>query len=165
MGLLAMMDMSESERTEHVIQTMEPSELPPLLRLLDVLLATADADDAVGLLDLAGESVGFGHFLLGARLALTHALEQLQASMAAQMVRGHRGPLTSLVLLDPSSGQMWTRRRVRECVECVERRMGAAAVAEARQVAASDDGPENSTPLGATAAGDVLREFLAARTG
>ena len=165
MGLLAMMDMSDGERMEHAVQSMEPSQLPPLLRLLAAVLGNADADDSLGLLDLAGESARFGRFLLDARPVLTQALEQLQASIAGQMVRGHRGPLTSMVLLDPSSGQIWTRRRARECIECVERRMGAAAAAEARQSAVSDDGrPEDSTPLGAAAAGEVLRELLAART-
>ena len=104
MGLLAMMDMSDGERMEHAVQSMEPSQLPPLLRLLAAVLGNADADDSLGLLDLAGESAQFGRFLLDARPELAQALEQLQASIAGQMVRGHRGPLTSMVLLDPSSG-------------------------------------------------------------
>ena len=52
----------------------------------------------------------------------------------------------------------------RECMQCIEQRVGAAAAAEAREltnaVAADDEGRK---PLGVTAAGEVLRELLAAR--
>lgn len=164
MGLLATMSMSANERAAHAIATMEPAQLPPVLALLATVLAGAGLDDEIALLDLSGESVRFGRFLLEARPVLTDALEQLQASMASQMVRGHRGPLTTLVLLDPSSGQVWTREMTRECMQCIEQRVGAAAAAEARELtsaATADD--EGRKPLGVTAAGEVLRELLAAR--
>jgi len=167
MGLLSMMSMSASERTEHAIQTMEPAQLPPVLALLAALLDTAGPDNEIALLDLSGESVRLGHFLLEARPVLTGALEQLQASMATQTVRGHRGPLTTLVLLDPSSGQVWTREKARGCLQCIEQRIGVDAAAEAQQLrgvaTADDDG--RTALLGATGAGEVLRELLAAREG
>ena len=165
MGLLATMSMSANERAVHAIATMEPAQLPPVLALLATVLAGAGLDDEIALLDLSGESVRFGRFLLEARPVLTDALEQLQASMASQMVRGHRGPLTTLVLLDPSSGQVWTRERIRECLQCIEQRIGAAAAAEARELtsAAAADDDDSRKPLGVTAAGEVLRELLAAR--
>ena len=162
MGLLATMSMSPRERTAHAIATMEPAQLPPVLALLATVLAGAGLDDEIALLDLAGESVRFGGFLLEARPNLTGALEQLQASMASQMVRGHRGPLTTLVLLDPSSGQVWTRERTRECLQCIEHRIGAAAAAEARELT-SGVAADGRKPLGVSGASEVLRELLAAR--
>ena len=166
MGLLATMSMSASERAEHAIATMEPAQLPPVLALLALFLGGAGPDGEIALIDLSSESARFGRFLLEARPVLTGALEQLQASMASQMVRGHRGPLTTLVIIDPSSGQVWTRGRARECLQFIEQRIGAAAAAEAREltgtVTADTDGRK---PLGLIAAGEVLHELLAAREG
>ena len=167
MGLLAMMGMNEAERLEHTVGLVEPSSLAPLLTLLEALGAPRDsANEQLGVLNLTKESGRLGHFLLSARPTLIGALETLQACMAAPTPRGHQGPLTMLVILDPSTGQIWTRGQVRECAHCVERRLGERAALEARQhldEVTGDEGSDavSSQPLGAAAAGEVLRELLA----
>ena len=115
------------------IATLELPALSPLLTLLDALIghrtplvspsevSDADADAVV---DIANESATFGRFLSATHRSLNATLDSLSLCLATRTLRGDRGPLTCMLLIDLNKGRAVTRGRVLEYVREVEARLG-----------------------------------------